>query len=85
VTEADAMCRTPDAVYELADDSSHPIPRVYAYDTALTFKGGGAYLGIVIATPLDATSRSLMRLREKRRIDPSTPLISFNRSNYRGS
>lgn len=59
------MDRTPDATYELADDPGHPIPRVYAYDTALTFEGGGAYLGIVIATPLDATARSLMRLRAK--------------------
>lgn len=73
--ELNAMCSTPDASYELADDPGHPIARVFAYDTALTFEGGGAYLGIVIATPLDASSRSLMRLREKEKfyLDSSFP------------
>ena len=50
---------------QFADDLAHPIPCVYAYDTVLTFADGGAYLGIVIAAPLDASIRSLARLREK--------------------
>jgi hypothetical protein len=56
-----------DRSQELADDLRHPIPRVHAYDTVLTFSGGGAYLGIVIPHPLDASSRSLLRLQEKQR------------------
>lgn len=52
---------------QLADDFAHPIPRVYAYDTVLTLGGGGAYIGIVIAAPLDASERSLSRLRAKQR------------------
>jgi hypothetical protein len=47
------------------DEPGHPIPCVYTYDTALTFAGGGAYLGIVIATPLGADAQSLARLKEK--------------------
>jgi hypothetical protein len=51
----------------LKDDALHPIPAVHSYDTVLTFDGGGAYLGIVIATPIDASERSLHRLKEKQR------------------
>lgn len=50
---------------QFPDDLAHPIPCVYAYDTVLTFAGGGAYLGIVIAAPLDASIQSLARLRAK--------------------
>lgn len=50
---------------QFADDPAHPLPRVHAYDTVLTIGGGGAYLGIVIAAPLDGSVRSLARLREK--------------------
>jgi hypothetical protein len=52
---------------DLADDETHPIPVVHALDTVLTFAGGGAYIGIVIATPLDGSARSLARLAEKQR------------------
>jgi hypothetical protein len=52
---------------QFADDPTHPIPCVYAYDADLTFAGGGAYLGIVIAAPLDASTRSKARLQEKLR------------------
>ena len=52
---------------ELADDSTHPIPSVHIYDFVLTLGGGGAYLLITIATPLDASARSLARLNEKLR------------------
>jgi hypothetical protein len=40
---------------------------VYAYDADLTFDGGGAYLAIVIAAPLDASTRSIARLQERLR------------------
>jgi hypothetical protein len=53
---------------ELADDPKHPIPSVQVFDSDLTFDGGGAYLGIAIGTPLDASSRSLARLNEKLRL-----------------
>jgi len=52
---------------QFRDDFEHPIPRVYAYDTVLALGNGGAYLGVVIASPLDASPRSLARLREKLR------------------
>lgn len=52
---------------ELADDLAHPIPSVHVYDAVLTMDGGGAYLGIVIAAPLEASARSLARLNEKLR------------------
>jgi hypothetical protein len=52
---------------DLADDDTHPIPSVHVYDFALTFAGGGARLLITIATPLDASARSLARLNEKLR------------------
>jgi hypothetical protein len=51
----------------LADDPAHPIPSVNVFDAALTMGGGGASLGIVIAAPLEANTRSLARLNEKLR------------------
>ena len=56
-----------DRELELADDLTHPIPSVHAYDFALTFAGGGARLLITIATPLDSSARSMARLNEKLR------------------
>jgi hypothetical protein len=56
-----------DRRWELNDDLMHPIPRVHAYDTMVILGDGGAYLGMVIAAPLDASTRSLSRLREKQR------------------
>lgn len=50
---------------ELVGDPAHPIPSVDAFDAVLTMGGGGAYLAIVIAAPLDASARSLRRLNEK--------------------
>lgn len=50
---------------DLEDDSSHSIPRIEVFDTVVTFDGGGAYIGIVIATPMDASQRSLHRLIAK--------------------
>jgi hypothetical protein len=50
---------------EDGDDLEHPIPRLHAYDTVVAIDGGGAYIGMVIATPLDASPRSLQRFREK--------------------
>jgi hypothetical protein len=54
-----------DDIDELADDFSHPIRQVRVFDTVLPLQGGGAYVGIVIATPLDASKRSILRLKEK--------------------
>src|SRR5436309_5628494 len=54
-----------DKKLEFTDQPGHPIPCVYTYDAALTFDGGGAYLGIVIATPLGDDPQSLARLKEK--------------------
>ena len=48
-----------------ADDDSHPIPRVGVIDVVRTFKGGGAYYGLVIATPLESDERSIARLVKK--------------------
>src|SRR5262245_15135350 len=48
-----------------ADDDSHPIPRVGVIDAVTTFKGGGAYYGLVIATPLESDERSIARLVKK--------------------
>jgi hypothetical protein len=48
-------------------DPSHPIPHVFAYDVVLTFDGGGAFLGIMIASPLGDDARSRARLNEKLR------------------
>lgn len=56
-----------DTESELADDSKNPIPSVNVYDAVLSIGGGGAYLGIVISTSLDASARSLARLNEKLR------------------
>lgn len=64
------------------DDLAHPIPRVYTYDTVLTFAGGGAYLGIVIAAPLDASTRSLARLREKLRFYLDSFQSDFGRKEW---
>src|SRR5262245_56968302 len=51
----------------LADDFFHPIRQVHIFDTVLPLQGGGVYLGIVIASPLDDSDRSIARLREKER------------------
>jgi len=48
-------------------DSDHPISDLTVFDTVLTFDGGGAYLGMVIARPLDASTRSIKRFAEKQR------------------
>jgi len=49
------------------DDENNPISFVHRYDTVVTFDGGGAYLGIVIAAPLLSDHRSIARLKEKLR------------------
>ena len=49
----------------LSVDESHPIVSVHAFDNVITFDGGGAYLGMVIASPLDSSERSMARLVEK--------------------
>jgi hypothetical protein len=67
---------------ELTDDLMHPIPRVHAYDTVLTFDGGGAYLGMVIAAPLDAGTRSLSRLQEKQRFYLDSFYSEFGRKEW---
>src|SRR5205823_4459251 len=67
---------------ELTDDLMHPIPRVHAYDTVLTLGGGGAYLGMVIAAPLDAGTRSLSRLREKQRFYLDSFYSEFGRKEW---
>lgn len=73
---------TPDTSHELSDDPSHPIPRVHAYDTVLALGDGGAYLGIVIAAPLDATARSLRRLREKQKFYLESFYSEFGRKEW---
>jgi hypothetical protein len=50
---------------DLADDFSHPIRQIEVFDTVLPLEGGGAYIGIVIATPLDGSRRSILRLTAK--------------------
>jgi hypothetical protein len=50
---------------DLADDPAHPLPSVDVFDAVLTVGGGGASLGMVIAAPLEASTRSLARLNEK--------------------
>ncbi len=47
------------------DDELHPIPRMDVIDVEATLKGGGAYRGITIATPLSADARSQERLLRK--------------------
>ena len=56
-----------DAESALVDDPAHPLPSVDVFDAVLTMDGGGAYLGLVIATPLEASVVSLARLNEKLR------------------
>jgi hypothetical protein len=51
----------------VANDDLHPISNVHVFDTVVTFDGGGAYLGMVISAPLDASARSLARFAEKQR------------------
>lgn len=55
--------------YETVDDGSnddsHPIPNLDVIDVYLTLKGGGASLGLVMATPLQADVRSMYRLFRK--------------------
>jgi hypothetical protein len=48
-----------------ATDDSLPIPRVDVIDAVLTLEGGGAYYGLVIATPLKSDERSIARLVKK--------------------
>jgi hypothetical protein len=59
-----------DTESELVDDSAHSISSVNVYDAVLTMEGDGAYLGIVIAAPVDTNSWPA-RGRPHR----STPLI----------
>jgi hypothetical protein len=66
----------------LADDLTHPVSRVHTYDTVLALGGGGAYLGIVIATPLDASARSLARLQEKQRFYLDSFYSEFGREQW---
>jgi hypothetical protein len=47
------------------DDPSHPIPSMSALDVHVTKKGGGSDLIIVVASPLQADTRSLQRLLDK--------------------
>lgn len=61
------MVETNGGQREPDDDPTHVISRLYAYDTVLTMEGGGAYIGMVIAAPLDASRRSLDRFRKKQR------------------
>jgi hypothetical protein len=46
------------------EDVNHPIPRLDTYDTELTTESG-AYIGIVIATPLRDDAMSRARLLRK--------------------
>jgi hypothetical protein len=52
-----------DDVY--GDDESHPIPRVGVIDCTLALEGGGAYYGLVIASPMQSDERSRKRLDRK--------------------
>lgn len=47
------------------DDASHPIPRVGTIDVETRLKGGGAYYGLVIASPMSGDQRSQNRLLQK--------------------
>jgi hypothetical protein len=67
---------------ELTDDLTHPIATVHSYDAVLTLGGGGVYLGIVIAAPLDASARSLARLREKQRFYLDSFFSEFGREKW---
>ena|SRR5690242_17717342 len=50
---------------EYEDDEGHPIARVRAIDVETKLKGGGAYYGLVIASPLAGDQRSQNRLLQK--------------------
>ena len=49
----------------LADDAEHPIPNVGVIDVVTNLKGGGAYYGLVIASPLKGDVKSQQRLLQK--------------------
>jgi len=49
----------------LFDDDSHPIPCVHVIDAWISLDGGGAYFGLVIASPLYYDERSIFRLNRK--------------------
>lgn len=67
---------------EFTDDWEHPIPSVYAYDFELTLGGGGAYIGIAIGSPLDASPYSLARLNEKLRFYLDSFWSEFGRQEW---
>ena len=48
-----------------SDDEAHPIPRIGVIDVETRLKSGGAYYGLVIASPLTADERSQKRLIQK--------------------
>src|SRR5690349_8313639 len=50
---------------ELADDDSHPIPKVDVIDYVRTIENGGAGYALVVASPLEPDQRSLRRLTRK--------------------
>ena len=50
---------------DLEDDASHPIQRVNVIDVIRGIQGGGAAYGLVIARPLEADRKSLVRLKKK--------------------
>ena len=47
------------------DDAAHPIPSLAVIDVSTILVGGGADLHIVVACPLTADRRSLVRLQNK--------------------
>lgn len=47
------------------DDDSHPIPRLDTIDVHAVLSGGGSTLVVVIASPLDDSPRSVLRLFRK--------------------
>ena len=49
----------------LADDFDHPIRQIEVLDVKTELGGGGAYYGIVIASPLSGDERSQKRLLGK--------------------
>ncbi len=50
---------------DYGDDVSHPIPRVGSIDVETKLNGGGAYYGLVIASPLAGDQHSQNRLLQK--------------------
>lgn len=54
-----------DLVDDGRDDDTHPIPSLSVIDVYVTLVGGGATLGVVIASPLDDSPRSVVRLFQK--------------------